>query len=98
VSAPDLDALYAQAEREAAALAEQEATDAFIRQRFGTKPVDDLSGLFTGQPSLAVVATSVPPPTTVPVIAHGPREPADSDAAAMDAYMAAHFPQTRRSP
>ncbi len=47
MSAPDLDALYAEAENE--------ATDAFMRQRFGLQPVDDPSGLL-GQPS------GTPPP------------------------------------
>jgi hypothetical protein len=32
---------------------------------------------------------------TVPVIAHGPRQPADGDAE-FELYMQTHFPQTRR--
>jgi hypothetical protein len=42
VSAPDLDALYAQAEAE--------AVDALMRRRFRVAPVEDRSGLL-GQPS-----------------------------------------------
>jgi hypothetical protein len=89
VSAPDLDALYAEAELE--------ATDAFMQRRFGLEPVNDLSGVFTGQSSLAPAPTSEPPASeltapTTPVLHQGPRGAASSDDAQFEAYMRRYFP------
>jgi hypothetical protein len=87
VSAPDLDALHAQAELE--------AVDAFVQRRFGLEPVDDLSGMFTGRSSL--VPEPEPPAAggtapTMPTIHQGPRDAAADDDAAMVAYMRRYFP------
>ncbi|MBN1529436.1 MAG: hypothetical protein JW895_10275 [Thermoleophilaceae bacterium] len=62
------------------AQAEAQATDGAIRQVFGVEPVQDLSGLFTGVPS---------------VPNDGKGEVASSDPE-MDLWMAMHFPQAVR--
>jgi hypothetical protein len=109
VSAPDLDALYAEAE--------DEAVDAFVQKRFGTEPVHDLSGMFTGQSSLADASRSIladaptsepePPASAgseltaqpLPAIAQGPRGAAAvDDGALVDAYVHRHFPQAGTRP
>jgi hypothetical protein len=98
MSAPDLDAIYAEAVDEAIASAEDKAVDGFIRRRFRVEPVDDPSGLFTGMSSLAVA----PAPAcagnepAMPEIHQGPRGAAPADDGAMvDGYVWTYFPQTR---
>jgi hypothetical protein len=100
MSAPDLDALYAEAVDEAIARAEDKAIDGFIRRRFRVEPVDDPSGLFTGMSSLAVAPAPAaggnePVTPTMPHLHHGPRGAASSDDAQFEAYMRTYFPQTR---
>jgi hypothetical protein len=90
VSAPNLDALYAEAELE--------AVDGMVQRRFGLQPVEDVSGMFTGRSSLAPAPTPAnvgnePTTPTTPTIHQGPRgAAADDDAAMADAYVRRYFP------